>query len=460
MIVTHVISTAVAALFLVAIVPFGMATLDGARARVDAAKRVVIGGVAACGLSAFWLVPYLRYFDERGRAPLWPTDTLSRRVDEIAAGRFVFGHYVALFVVAGWTWALLRGRGRHALYLAPPLAALFFLVVSHWYYAHSPTAELAQQLANRGVGYAAVFAIIPLGGFIDEVLAARISQRWAAALGVIAALLIVVSLPGKPGLRSIPDQLAEPSAEAKTTAAFLKKTVPKGARFATERDFGGEIKTLGFTHPDFWLAAHADRNTSNTYGLEQSQSGVAGEISSNLKNDNEGRFNALAFARFGVTHVVTIEPTARTRMVASGEFRQVFSDGPVAVLEVRPPPDTPRPDSLLAVASRARASKAKVSADAEHYDVTVDAEEVGPASLAIGYSHAWKLRIDGEAAPVTRSQDGLVGFTLPAGRHVVSVDFDRDSFGLLGVLVGVVTAFLLGRWARRAGNARLAPSGP
>ncbi len=202
--ITHSISTMVLAFCLAAFIAFVVLTT---RIRTELVPRVtalVIAGVAGVAFSAFWLIPAVATLSERGTIATWSTPTLASRVDEIISGRFLFGHYLALFIVAGWAWALIAWRRGKPLVAAAPIVGMAFLVFAHWLHVFDPSSQPGQLLANRGVGYAGVLAILPLGGLIDELIP-KIDRVVGAVVGVLAAVVIMLVVPGDNGLADIPN---------------------------------------------------------------------------------------------------------------------------------------------------------------------------------------------------------------------------------------------------------------
>jgi hypothetical protein len=207
------------------------------------------------------------------------------------------------------------------------------------------------------------------------------------------------------------------------------------------------LQTFGMSHPDLWLAEKSGRNTVNTFNLELSQSGGAGSTAENLRDD-KGSITAERFRRFGVLYVVTIEPGARERLLATNEFREISVVDRVSILRVLAPPGTPDAASLVALnTGTGRAKLDRVSGG--HYALTTRVPKPVNATVAVGWSSSWRVSIDGKHVPVKKSVDGLVQVRLPKGTHHVSLEFHRDLVGALGLLIGLATAVAMARWVRR-----------
>lgn len=432
---THVLSALVAPLLAAPLVAVA-ARRSGRGLRSLRSLGVVALGAA--GLSAFWLLPYLAHFDERGDVTAWPTPSLVSRLGDIASGDILFPPGVALLVAGGWVWLTLFGRARHPLLVGAPLASGGFLLFAHALHAVTPSNEIAAQLANRGLGYAGLLAVLPLAALIaraGEQISARQRDLAAVALGA----LVVVAASGS--LRDIPAQQPEAHPSLHATAATLRRLVPPHARFATERDFPAEVARLGVRHPDLWLAERSGRNTLNTFGVELSSTPEARFLTEFLKTPSDAVDpDAAGFARHGTSHVVTQVKATTRRLMAAGGFRIVASHPPLTVLEVEAPPGQPAPSSLVTVdASTATARVLRLAGDNESLSIRIRASRPTTASLAIGWSHAWRAKVDGDRVPVLRRDDGLVGIALPAGTHTVSLRFTRSWSDRLGLLITVAT---------------------
>ena len=189
--ITHLISLIVLAAFL-AILAFGVRR---ELLRRDVLVRLALTAALAFGLAAFWLVPALAHRDLAGPAAAWPTPPFGDRVDEIVDGRILLRPYTFWLVAAGWLYGLTRvRRWRFALVLV--LAPAVYLVLAHWASSRWPN-EYTLQLANRGLGYAGLLAILPLAALLAA--GARLVGRWLrgrawAAPTVVAGALALAAV--------------------------------------------------------------------------------------------------------------------------------------------------------------------------------------------------------------------------------------------------------------------------
>src|SRR5205823_426639 len=117
-------------------------------------------------------------------------------------------------------------------------------------------------------------------------------------------------------------------------------------RFATERAFPDEIKETHVSHPDFWLAHASGRDTLNVYNVESSSVHQAA-FAPEAVGTEAPVIAADDLRHLGVTHLVTMRQATAERLVQSGEFAPVWSNGPLAIVAVAPRPGYPPVSSLL-----------------------------------------------------------------------------------------------------------------
>ena len=446
-VVTHVVSLLIAPVLAGVCVAVAAATRHAQRAAwIVPMTRAVLG---AAGLAAFWLWPYARHLDERGAVSAWPTPSLVDRLADIAGGRILFpAAWFAGAVLAGWVWVVIVGRRRHPLLGAAIAAPVVFLVFAHALHAWSPDGEIAVQLANRGLGYAGLLAVIPLGALVAEVVgrARRIPAAEIATVGGAVLLVLAASSP----LRAIPRQQPEPVSAMAQTAATLRRVVPVQGRFVTERDFPTETDRLGVRHPDFWLAARSGRNTVNTFGVELSASPDVRFLSEFLATGHDLVDTSMAaYARNGVTHIVTLLPATTARLLATDEVGVVARHGQLTVLEILSPAGQPPPGALLTVDHGTAAARVTHWRDNGGLVVLrLDTSQLTTASVAIGWANGWRATLDGTTIPVLRRSDGLVGVTLPGGRHDLVLRYEPAPLDGAGLWVSLATAVAGLVWLR------------
>ncbi|HYT38370.1 MAG TPA: hypothetical protein VEN99_02600 [Acidimicrobiia bacterium] len=449
LLVTHLISALILAVFVVL-------TLVG-RAAAGRLWRPRLGRLAATaagtvGLAAFWLVPMLAHRGLHGVYTGWDTPPFPTRLADIATGRVLFPAGFAALVVAGWLYHLGRTTGRRFLRFSGPeptpmgvsgpehgaRSALVWVLVPAAYLPVAYAAlhllgpgDVTLQLPNRGLGYAGLLAV-----FAVAAPAATVAGRWGRR-GHVAALVLAGAavLAFAPG-RGAPGQLAEPHRELRAAAEALRELVPPGARFATQRDFPGEIGRTGIVHPETWLARVSGRNTLNGFNLEAVSTPDAALEPETLSADDPPA-SADRLARFGVTHVVITDDPVALRLARSERFRPVWHASPVTILAVEPRDGAPPPASL--VDSPVPLSAFLLDTRAEHFGVEVHTDEATPVTVAMAWSPKWHGRLDHRALALRRTDDGLIAADIPPGDHELRLAYRADAWDALGLLLTGLT---------------------
>ena len=131
--------------------------------------------------------------------------------------------------------------------------------------------------------------------------------------------------------------------------------------------------------------------------------------------------------------------------------------GTVGIFAVVPSPGEPSPATLLTAA--ARPTRATLVDDAvEHPRLRVTTPAATTATIALAWSPKWHARVDGKRVRLSPSVDQLVTLPLPAGTHVVALDFRPDAWDRLGLAVSVLTLALVALWAVRRRAQRMSSS--
>lgn len=492
---THLISALILAVLLALALPFLPVP---ARSRAGAGARDVVVratrsiarlagvGVAAVGVSAFWLIPLVAHRSERGTVTTWATPPIGDRLAAVWRGEILFDPVVSRLTLAGLAAAaalaattLLRrsgaapgtatgegGRGQTEanrppwlLILALPVA---YLVLAHTAASALPGNEAAMQLANRGLGLAGIFALFPLAALASQAwswAASRLGPRapWSAiATGAVALVAAALVATPPAHVRSRVAQLPAVVPEMDELAAELADRVPDGARFATERDFPGEIARLGVSHPDLWLAARSGVNTLNIFNQESSPAPRAGFQAEELGVTQSPAQTARVMAALGVTHVVTVEAATAAHYLASGDhLTPEWSAGSLALFRVKAPPGQPPASSLLSSPPFPGWDVALVGWSPELMRWEATGWRPGWVTVAAGWSPKWHARTaEGDRLDVRRSGDGLVEVRLPEGGRSLTwtLAYRPDRWDVAGPLVSaLVVAGLVGAplWRRR-----------
>lgn len=441
MLVTHPITVAifgvVAALMLAALASMKRVSWTGVRG-------VAVAGGLAAALAGFWLVPYLVHLHLRGPVTSVGVPAFSTRLGELVRGRFVVTELFGLLLVAGFLYALVaasrRSRPAWGALAAVPLA---FLAVAHWSF-HEVTNDVALHLPVRGVGLAVLLALVPAGAFIGWVSGVA-GSRGPIAAGIIATVLVVVW--GPPA--GIARQMPEPAPEMSAAARRLAAVVPDGARFATERDYPGEIERLGVSHPDFWLARHSNRWTLNVFGIELSTSPGVYSITEQLLTTPPADA-ADRLARLGVTHVVTVSAGGRATLSLSPSFAVDWQEGSLAVFEVVPRGRVHDPADLVTPIETGVRDARLVEQSRGRFAFSLETVRSVTVDIAVAWSPNWSATVDGRKASLARAPDGLMRITVPEGTSRVELGFDPfGGWELLGWFVTAAGVAAVVRYGRR-----------
>ncbi|HEY3239723.1 MAG TPA: hypothetical protein VGL92_09175, partial [Acidimicrobiia bacterium] len=454
--VTHLISSlilgVVLTLCLAALAPAGGLSWPGLR-------RLAGAGLAAAGLAGFWLVPLAAHQDLRGVVTTWGTPPFGQRLAGIARGEILLPTGLGAVAVVAWAYLLWRHasgagggagaptdaamsrqakshdqqrrrRPRHqsgdvgAVTMALAVVPLAYLALAHGLLRWLPDNELTLQLANRGLGYAGLLAVLGIAAFLAAVTSRLGSVGHLAALAGVAAL----ALTAAPG-RDAAAQLNEPIPPMRAAAAALSRLVPDGARFATQRDFPLEIGRTGVIHPETWLARVSGRNSLNGFNLESYSTPWAALAPDDL-DESGPRTMARRLSRFGVTHVVTTGEGLFGNLTASGRFRTVWRDSPLAILEVIPEPGQPGPASLL---SSPRPLQARLTDPRpEHLAFEMQAPAPSEATVALAWSPKWHAHLSTHPISLRPTSDGLVTLEIPQGTSQLRLDYRADLWDRLG----------------------------
>ena len=436
--VTHLISVMVLVVF------FPLLAVGLLRREWDALVRLALAAAAAVGLAAWWLLPALAHRNLSGAVATWGTPPFGDRIHEIVNGAILFRPYTVWIVFFGWAYTIVRIRDRRPFALTLMLAPVAYLVIAHWAASQWPGNDFTLQLANRGLGYAGVIALLPAAAALADAAtwtARRLGASTPAAAPVCGAgALVVAALLVLSGLgpdRAVVAQLAEPAPELRAAAEELARIVPDDGRFATERDYPDEIARLGIIQPANWLTAISGRRSLNGFNLESSSTTEAA-----LEPERIGKVPAADIAasltRLGVTHVVAITAHAIADFDASDDFGPVWREGTIVIYELVRPPD--------AIPGSADLTGRLLESTPEHLRVTLDPDHPTTATLALAWSPKWHATIDGRTIPVERTPDGLITLTLPRGRLTLDLTYEPDGWDRVGVALSFLTLAAMAAW--------------
>jgi hypothetical protein len=457
--ITHLISVMILAVVF-PLLAFGLRREHLTRASLT---RLALTGVLAAALAAWWLVPAVAHRDLRGLVATWATPPFGDRIDAIVNGQILFRPYTVWLVVAGWVYALIRVRRRRPFAIAIVAVPLVYLVIAHWAASRWPQNEIATQLANRGLGYAGLLAILPLSAAVAagaRLVGQRLSAWPAAApiamTGALAVAVLIVVSPLGPD-RRVASELEPPVPQLQHAATELRRAVPDGARFATQRDYPDEVFRTGVLLPPTWLAWASGRDSLNGWNLESSTTPQLDLEPDQYFGRRPADMQADVLSRLGVSHVVTTSDSLADAFAASDRFRQTWREPPIAIFAVRAAAGQPAPASL--VSTGAPATARLTSAEPERMRVRVEASTPTTATVAVAWSPKWHGRLDGRPVDLGHTDDGLIRVRLPAGRSTLVLAYEPDGWDRLGVAVSTLTVALLAAlgvhtlWRRRQSTA-------
>src|SRR4029453_10169375 len=186
--------------------------------------------------------------------------------------------------------------------------------------------EIAMQLANRGLGYAGLLAILPLSAGIAA--GARFARRWlsrwrwvrpaAGAAAMFVAVAVVVSPLGPD--RGSASELDPPVPQLQHAAAELRRDVPDGARFVTQREYPDEVLRTGVFLPPTGLARASGRDSLNGWNLESSSTPEPALEPDVYLGKRPADTQADVLSRLGVSHVVTTGDPFADALAVSDRF--------------------------------------------------------------------------------------------------------------------------------------------
>ena len=447
--VTHAISAVILAVLL-AIILLSLLGTEGWPARM---VRDLVGAVLlACGLAAFWLVPAFAHNNLRGVLTGWDNPPLAERLADLLAGRLLFHGLLVWLLLAGWLFAVQRFQQRQPWALALVVTPFGYLWVGDLFLRWNRNNVVSMQLANRGLGYVGVLAVLPFAALLAHATSQLVERRrWplvGEAVAVVAAALLVVGIAGASRGKVVGQQT--PTPQLRALAGQLAAQVPEGARFVTQRDFPNERRITGVSHPDFWLPWASGRDTLNLFNIESSTTGWPGQVADHL-TEQPPDVAADELARLGVTHVAVINDQAAQPLLASSRFTTLWRSPPMALLAVSARPGQPAPGALVSTAVAAEARL--VHAQPQHLVIQARTGQPTSASIAVAWSPKWHARVNGHPAGLGRSANGLLTLSLPAGENTIELMYGPDGWDVAGAtLSGLVLAALGGvAWRRRHG---------
>ena len=191
------VSHAISAIILAVLLAIMLATLPLTdRVTTGALGRLAATTALAGGLAAFWLVPVAAHRDLHGMLTSWENPPLARRLADILGGQLLFrGSLTVWFLAAGWLFCVVRFKARRRWALALLACPFAYLWVADAFLRWESNHLVSLQLANRGLGYAGLVAVLPLAALLGH-LGRRLG--WLGDLGAIACAVVLVVMATGP----------------------------------------------------------------------------------------------------------------------------------------------------------------------------------------------------------------------------------------------------------------------
>ncbi len=461
--ITHLISVMILALMLPIALVFRLSASQRSAA-LRGLRGVLGGGAVAFGLAGFWLVPFVVHRNLHGPVVTWGTDPFDVRVASILRGQMLFVPFVAKLVMLAWIITIVRsafGHREHAVLLAVPA---IYLVIAHVTLSYPGPGDISLQLANRGLAYAGVIALLPLAALVSLGVK-RLSefsgeQGIAIALSALAILSAVVITVGH-SKENLAGQLTPPTRALQDAAGELRTLVPPGARFAMTRDYPAEIDRVGVIEPAHWLAWASGVDILNAFNPESSNAGAIAYTADGPDKDQKIDDWIRKLRRLGVSHVVVDRADIDGQMRSSALVDKAWSEGPITIYGIRT--DTNGTPPVLMDVGDSGAGVNFAQRGTERLQWTINSGRQLTSTLAIGWSPKWHATLDGSPIHVAKTDEGLMSIVIPSGVHRLDLAYRPDAADHLGLFITLVTLWLLiglPLWRRRNARKTDDPDGP
>lgn len=410
-----------------------------ARGRRVRARHLVVAAAWAAGLGAWWWVPALAHRDLQGPATSWDLPGVLQHVRLLATGargwQGIAGPVVASALLALVVGAAFRKRTDLIVLGLLPAASLGVLHTVHG--ALDLRHPVGMQLPNRGLVLVALLAA-PAAAVAGERLLARLRWRpWV--LWLVAAVVATSSLAG---LHPPSSAEQRPDRAARVVADVVSAETPHGARFA----YVGSGSKLGVPAPARWLAWASGVDGLAPFGPEYAPGAAPAMDALREPATGEGRDWVRRLRSLAVAVVVSASRDLDHELGRHPAAATAISTGAVTVWRIG--------DGGIVDADEVQV----VAADPERHVLEVShASARAAVPVALGYSPGWAARIDGAPVPTIRREDGRLALDLPAGTHVVELQFSEPWTGPVGRAVTLLAALTMVVTRRRPRRSRGTP---
>jgi hypothetical protein len=399
----------------------------------------------SASLAGFVLFPLAMHGDLRGENSAWGDVALTTQLTNMWKGEFLIRPWVALILLIGFAFTLALAVLGRRMALTLVLTPVIFLVLGRIFINATPDNAIAIQLTNRSFADVMLIALLPLATMIaaprrtvSRTIATAFGtplQRhplYAIADGLVPILLALAVVVLPPHLGRDRVGAVKPSPTLAEAATVLARVVPPDARFATQRDFPREYALTGMSHPDLWLASATGRDTLNIFNLESSTVFEPVYETENLTTEPPEK-KARTLARLGITHLLIINADTAGGIPTSSAFKQVWTSGPMRILEVLTPDGQPAPASRLATSKPATATLTQT--DPEHVTIDATTSAATDASIAMAWSSKWHVWVNGQEVAPAPTADHLLSVRLPEGSSRIELAYGPDRADAMGRFV-------------------------
>jgi len=448
--ITHLISVMILAVMLPIALCCRMSTSQ--RSALWLGLGGVLGaGSVAFGIAGFWVVPLLAHLNLHSSVATWTTDPFNVRIAQILRGQILYEPFIAKLVIGAWIVTILRAAFGHREHVALLVIPAVYLVIAHVSVSYPGPGDISLELANRGLAYAGVFALVPVAALI-ALAVKRLgdlsgSQHLAVALSAVALAAAVIVTVGH-SKENLAGQLTTPAPALQDAAAELRDVVPAGARFAMTRDYPAEIARVGVINPDLWIAWASGVDTLNVFNPEVSTASAVAYTADGPANHQPIDDWVRALRRLGVSHVVVDNPALDQQMRRSALVHQIWTQPPVTIYAVLTDAGSIPPVLMDTAPTNADVT---FSPDGpEQLRWTINSRRSFTSTIAVAWSPKWHASLDGHGVTVSKTFDGLMQIDIPSGLHHLQLAYRRDTADYLGMAITLLTLWsLVGRPLRR-----------
>lgn len=438
----HAITSPVSVSSMLVVALIAVVTIPGWPIPWAVVKRVLISGIAALGLVAFWAFPALAHRDLSGVPTYWGAIHVHELLGMIFSGRLLYPVGVGVAVAVSLLWL---GRSKH-------FAARFLWITPLAYLgleALAMTGPLRNMLVapfrnHRALGLIGLILLLPLAWAIDRVWSRydppQLSRRGVVACCLLLGLIVAI----QPERLDNPRPQDDPIPQAHQAVGVLRSSVPESGRFAYVPE-GNHWGTLGVQSPNLWLAQVSGRNLLNGTGLETTRAGRGPGVAHDVAEVSAEK-SSKALIELGTTHVVTVTPELARKLEDSGLFRVLWEADPLAVLEVLP---SQHGDPTWGLTGHGVTSARPLKVEADNLMYMVESDRSTSVDLALAWSPHWQVRVNGAVVESSPTADWRTRVQVPAGQSVLDLRYQIDTPEYVGLALTMVTMLGLWTWVRR-----------